>query len=320
MSRFCQVDQPSLPEPRNEASHKGDFGHVLVVAGSRRMMGAAALCSIAASRVGSGLVTLACPASMQPQVAQAWPTIMTLPLRETFDGGIALGAWSRLEEFFDRATVIAAGPGLGLSPSTILLVHRLIERAPLPLVLDADALNALAGHTELLKSAKGPVVVTPHPGEMARLTGRTVAEIQQDRGAAAHEFVQGGRVTLVLKGAGTVVAGSGQLYVNASGNPYMASGGVGDVLTGMIAGLLAQKMTPFDAARTAVFWHGLAADRAPNAGGPGAVTALDILDQLRKSGTDIDWYGEELRLEDEHTYDPDRPKESGPEDLEEPPW
>lgn len=320
MSRFYQVEQPPLPEPRNEASHKGDFGHVLVIAGSRRMMGAAALCGIAASRVGSGLVTLACPASMQPHVAQAWPTMMTLPLSETFDGGIALGAWPRIEEFLGRATVVAAGPGLGLNPSTVLLVHRLVERAPLPLVLDADALNALAGRTELLRSATGPVVVTPHPGEMARLTGRPVAEIQQDRGAAAHEFVQGGTMTLVLKGAGTVVAGAGQLYVNMSGNPYMASGGAGDVLTGMIAGLLAQKMAPFDAARAAVFWHGLAADRAPNAGGPGAVTALDILDQLRKSGTDIDWYGEELHLEDDHVYDPDRPEDSGAEAIEEPPW
>jgi len=303
---FHEVEEPAVPERRRRESHKGDFGHVLVVAGSRRMMGAAMLCSAAATRAGAGLVTLACPESLQPLVAEAWPTTMTLPLKETPDGAIALGAWPEIESFCANATVIAAGPGLGRNRSTEMLVHRLIERSPLPLVLDADALNALAGKADILLSARVPVIVTPHPGEMSRLTGRPTAEIQRDRRGAACSFASRYRAVVVLKGAFTVVAGAGKLYTNTSGNPYMASGGAGDVLAGMTAGLLAQKLSPFDAAQTAVYWHGLAADRAPNAAGPGAVTATDILEQIRRSASDIDWYNEELNLDESQVYDPDR--------------
>ena len=317
MSDFYQVDQPPLPGSRKEESHKGDFGHVLVVAGSRRMMGAAALCTFAATRAGSGLATLACPASLQPYIAQAWPTTMTLPVKETPDGAISLGAWPQIEAFFSRASVVAAGPGLGRNKSTQLMVHRLVERSPLPLVLDADALNALQGKADLLKSAKAPVIITPHPGEMSTLTGKPTAEIQYYRRSVAHDFAQRYRVTVALKGAGTVVAGEGQVFVNTSGNPYMASGGTGDVLTGMIAGLLAQKMSPFEATRTAVYWHGLAADRAPTSAGPGAVTATDIIEQLRRSGPDIDWYNEELRVDEDRVFDPDEPDGST---EEQPPW
>jgi len=273
------------------------------------MMGAAALCSAAATRVGAGLVTLACPRGLGPLVAPSWPTTMTLPLKETPDGTLALGAWHELEAAFRRATVIAAGPGLGRHPSTDLLVHRLIERSPLPLVLDADALNALEGRAGLLGRAQAPVVVTPHPGEMARLTGETVEAIQADRRRAAAAFAQAHGVTVVLKGARTVVANADRLYVNETGNPYMASGGAGDVLTGMIAGLLARKFSPFEAGRVGTYWHGLAADRAPNAAGPGAVTATDLLEQLRRSETDIDWHNEELRPGEDHVYDPDAPDE-----------
>ncbi len=325
MPDFYEVDEPPLPEPRKEQGHKGDFGHVLVVAGSRKMMGAAELASIAATRAGCGLVTLACPASMQPHVAQAWPTTMTLPLNETPDGSISLGAWPKIAAFFDRATVMAVGPGLGRNRSTELLVHRLIERSPVPLVLDADALNALEGNTALLQSARVPIIITPHPGEMSRLTGKSVADIQGDRRSAAFRFAECCRCTVVLKGAGTVVAGSGQVYVNTTGNPYMATGGVGDVLTGMVAGLLAQKMSPFEAARTAVYWHGLAADRAPSAGGPGAVTAIDIIEQLRRAGSEIDWYNEEISVGEDGIFDPDVDDESKDKNIESPdeeikPW
>lgn len=316
MPSFREVEHPPLPEPRAPATHKGHFGHVLVIAGSRRMAGAAALCSAAATRAGAGLVTLACPAGIQPHLAAAWPTTMTLPLKETPDGTIALGAWPQLEPFFDKATVVAAGPGLGRNPSTDLLVHRLIERSPLPLVLDADALNAIAGNAGLLYPARAPVIVTPHPGEMSRLCGRAAAEVQANRRGAACDFAERHRVIVVLKGAETIVAGAGKVFINASGNPYMASGGAGDVLTGMIAALLAQRLNPFDAARTAVYWHGLAGDRAPSAAGPGAVTALDLLEQLRRSGSDIDWYNEELDLEERHVFDPDAVDR--PTDAEEP--
>jgi len=315
---FYEVDVPSLPEPRKPDSHKGDFGHVLVIAGSRRMMGAAELCSAAATRAGAGLVTLACPWSMQPAVAQAWPTTMTLPLDETLDGGIALGAWDAIAEVLGKATVLAVGPGLGRNKSTELLVHRIIERARLPLVLDADALNALEGRPELLDRAKAHVIITPHPGEMARLTGQTADEINYYRRSAATDFAQAHHLTVVLKGANTVVAGGGQVFTNRTGNPYMASGGAGDVLTGMIAGLLAQKLSPFEAARIAVYWHGLAADRAPSASGPGAVTAVDILGQLRLSSTDIDWYNEELHVDEDHMFDPDTEDDAlpGPGNIE----
>ena len=305
MPDFYEVDIPPLPEPRTEASHKGDFGHVLVIAGSRRMMGAASLCGMAAVRAGAGLVTLGCPSSMQPRIAQAWPTMMTLPLRETFDGGIALGAWDDIEAFSSTATVLAVGPGLGRSPSTELLVRRIIERSKLPVVLDADGLNAFARHPELLGKAKAPVVITPHPGEMARLTGQSAGEVDYYRRSVATDFAQQHHLTVVLKGANTIVAGSGQVFTNMSGNPYMASGGTGDVLTGMVAGLLAQKLSPFEAARAAVYWHGLAADRVPSSAGPGAVTAVDILDQLRQSGSGLDWYNEELHVDEDHVFDPD---------------
>lgn len=305
MLGFKEVEQPPAPERRKASSHKGDFGHVLVVAGSRRMMGAAILCSGAASRAGAGLVTLACPKSMQANVLEANPAVMTLPVKETPDGSIALGAWPDIEAFCERVTVIAAGPGLGQNRSTGMLVHRLIERSPLPMVLDADGLNALAAEPDLLLSARGPLVLTPHPGEMARLIGRTVDEVQRDRRGVACSLAERSRAVVVLKGANTVVAADGKVYVNSSGNPHMASGGAGDVLTGMIAGLLAQGIAPFDAARTAVYWHGLAADRAPNAAGPGAITAPDLLDQLRRSASDIDWYNEELELDDDSVFDPD---------------
>ena len=197
------------------------------------------------------------------------------------------------------------------------MVHRLVERSPLPLVLDADALNALQGKADLLKSAKAPVIITPHPGEMSTLTGKPTAEIQYYRRSVAHDFAQRYRVTVALKGAGTVVAGEGQVFVNTSGNPYMASGGTGDVLTGMIAGLLAQKMSPFEATRTAVYSHGLAADRAPTSAAPGAVTATAIIEQLRRSGPAIDWYPEELRVDAARVFAPDEPDGST---EEQPPW
>ena len=317
MARVSEAGPPSVPELRRPDSHKGEFGHVLVVAGSRRMMGAAVLCSRAATRAGAGLVTLGCPSGMQPYVAQASPTSMTLPLKETPDGGVALGAWPQVEAFCDRASVIAAGPGLGRNRSTELFVRRLVERSTLPLVLDADALNALAGSADALSSAQVPVIVTPHPGEMSRLTDRSTAQIQGDRRRAARSFAGRTGAVVVLKGAGTVVADAERIYVNETGNPYMASGGAGDVLTGMIAGLLARGLAPFDAARTAAYWHGLAGDRAPSAVGPGAVTATDLLEQLRRSASDIDWYGEELDLGHERVFDPDREEESGDLPL---PW
>ncbi len=305
MSSFERVDEPPSPDKRRPTAHKGDFGHVLVVAGSRRMMGAALMSGAAATRVGAGLCTIACPSTMQPIVPLYNPTSMSIPLAETADGSIALGAWRQLEVFFDQATVCAVGPGLSRDPSTQRLVRRLVRRCPLPMVLDADGLNALEGQVELVRDAQGPVVLTPHPGEMARLTGQPVGEIQQHRILNARRLSRSIGAVVVLKGAGTVVASPDKVYLNRTGNPHMASGGTGDVLTGMVAGLLAQRLRPFDAARTAVYWHGLAGDRAPNAAGPGAVTATDILEELRNSAAELDWYQEELDLGSPSMFDPD---------------
>jgi NAD(P)H-hydrate epimerase len=303
---FRKVDDPPPPRRRKRDSHKGTFGHVFVVAGSQRMMGAALLCSEAATRAGAGLVTLGCPRSLQRYVAPACPTTISIPLPETFEASLALGAWPAIKAFCENATVLALGPGLSRHPATALLARRIVERVELPLVIDADGLNAVSEDVGVLKRAKGPVVVTPHPGEMSRLIGAAIGEIQGDRKGFACRFAKQYNVTVVLKGAGTVVAGGGRVYINDTGNPYMASGGTGDVLTGMIAGLLAHRMSPFDAARTAAYWHGLIGDEAPNAAGPGAVTAADLVDHLQSSTTDLDWYHEELHLEDSHVFDPDR--------------
>jgi NAD(P)H-hydrate epimerase len=239
---------------------------------------------------------------------------MSIPLEETFEGSLSLGAWPEIEAFCENADVVALGPGLSRHPSTAMLVRRIVDLVDLPMVIDADGLNALAENPELLSRRKksAPIVVTPHPGEMSRLAGVPIGEIQQDRKGIACRFAKKHNVTVVLKGAGTIVAGAGRVYLNETGNPYMASGGTGDVLTGMVAGLLAQRMNPFEAARTATYWHGLIGDEAPNAAGPGVVTAADLVDHLQSSTTELDWYHEELHLEDSHMFDPDR--EDGTED------
>ncbi|MGI8746430.1 MAG: NAD(P)H-hydrate dehydratase [Bryobacteraceae bacterium] len=240
-------------------SNKGLYGHVLAIAGSRGKTGAAAMAGTAALRAGVGLVTVASAESAIPPIASYTPEIMTEPLPETGSGSISLRAWDdgSLMRAMKRKNVVALGPGLGSNPETVEVIRRAVNEWEMPMVVDADALNALAG-TEF--RAKGPRVFTPHPGEMSRLTGKSIDEVQADRMGAARSFAQEHGIHLVLKGNRSLIAcPDGRVYVNPTGSPALATGGTGDVLTGMIAGLLAQFPRDIDAAvLAAVYLHGRA--------------------------------------------------------------
>jgi ADP-dependent NAD(P)H-hydrate dehydratase len=272
---------PNLPaRPRD--SHKGRFGSVLIVAGSRGMAGAAALSGGAALRSGAGLVRVSTPSEIQPTVSSFEPSYMTYPLPCDEDGLIRFApAQPILERLIGHADVVAVGPGLGQSDDIRKLVGFLIASAQKPLVIDADGLNALVGQTDLLAQRKWPIVLTPHPGEFARLTGSTITEVQSDRvPRAAALALLCDALVVVLKGAGTVVTDGRRYYINTTGNPGMATGGTGDVLTGVIAALLAQKLPPFDAAQLGVFIHGLSGDIARDQSGEIGLIAGDLVDAL----------------------------------------
>ena len=272
---------PSLP-PRPQDSNKGLFGSVLVIAGSRGMAGAAALCGAAALRSGAGLVKIATPSEVQPTVASFEPSYMAYPLPCDEDGSIQFAAARPvLERLMKTASVVAVGPGLGQSDDIRQLVKFLVTSTSKPLVIDADGLNALVGQTDLLSGRTHPVILTPHPGEFARLTGATVADVQADRIARAVGLAALAQpLVVVLKGAGTVVTDGPRHYINTTGNPGMATGGTGDVLTGVIAALLAQKLAPFDAAQLGVYIHGLAGDIARDENGEIGLIAGDLVDAL----------------------------------------
>lgn len=269
-----------LIQPRPLDSHKGDFGRVLVVAGSFGKAGAAQLAAAGALRSGAGLVTVATPRTCVPMVAGWTPEYMTEPLAETPEGTIDATAVDRILEL--RADVIAVGPGLGRGAGPTKFMHDLLERASMPLVIDADGLNAFAGDPGRLQGRDGvDVILTPHPGEMARLAGTTVEELQANRLEIARTFATTHHVYLVLKGHRTLIASpEGAVYVNMTGNPGMASGGTGDVLTGMLAAWLAQLLDPEAACRVAVFLHGLAGDLAEAEKGQVALTATDLVGHL----------------------------------------
>ena len=277
MKRVKKV--PDLSRRRREA-HKGDFGRVLVLAGSRGMVGAAALTGNAALRAGAGIVTVATPAGTYPILAAQVTCCTTRPLPETAAGTLSDKG---LKKIFDLAAdfdVAALGPGLGRHASTTRLVHALVAKLEKPLVIDADGLNALAEKPAALEKAKAPRILTPHPGEMARLTGGTTSEVQAARRDVAMRFAKEHNAIVVLKGYGTIVTDGNRYYINATGNPGMASGGTGDVLTGVIAGLLAQRLLPFAAAVLGTYVHGLAGDLASKQKGELSLIATDVLDCL----------------------------------------
>jgi ADP-dependent NAD(P)H-hydrate dehydratase / NAD(P)H-hydrate epimerase len=270
----------AILDPRPPEAHKGDFGRVLVVAGSAGKTGAAHLTAMGALRSGAGLVTIGTPRSCQPIVASMAPEYMTEPLEESPSGGVDFAALERVLEL--RADVIAAGPGLGTAPGTTAFVHGLVERATVPLILDADALNAFAEEPDRLTSRDGvDVIITPHPGEMARLTAASIDEVQNDRLQVARRFAMTHRVHVVLKGHRTVIATpDGGAFINLTGNPGMATGGTGDVLTGMIAAWFGQLLDAEAACKLAVYLHGLAGDLAEADEGEVAMTAGDLLLRL----------------------------------------
>jgi ADP-dependent NAD(P)H-hydrate dehydratase / NAD(P)H-hydrate epimerase len=248
--------------PREPGVHKGRAGHVAVLSGSMGKTGAATLICEGAAHVGAGLVTLFIPSSLNPILEVKLTEAMTYPIQETAEHTPAEAAASEILDFMKDKQALAVGPGISLHPETRELVKHLLLKAPCPMVLDADALTILADRMELLKELKHPLVLTPHPGEMARLIHGSSRQVQDNRLQIASEFSQQHAVTLVLKGHRTIIsAPDGRLAINGSGNPAMASGGMGDTLTGMIAGFLGQGYEPFEAACLGVFVHGAAADR-----------------------------------------------------------
>jgi len=256
---------PRLPR-RPPDAHKGDCGRVVIVAGSRGMAGAAVLASQAAYRGGAGLVILAVPENILDTVAalQVCAIVRAIPVNE-----------DELE-----ADVLAVGPGLGASPAAVAEVRRVVATTKRPLVLDADGLNAFVGAPDLLVTSGSPRILTPHPGELARLVQSTPAAINRARRPSAEAAAKRFKSIVVLKGRGTVITDGRRTEVNATGNAGMATGGAGDVLTGLIAALVGQKMKPWDAARLGVHLHGLAGDLAAEKLGPRSLMATDLIDFL----------------------------------------
>jgi NAD(P)H-hydrate epimerase len=270
-----------LPK-RPKDSHKGLYGTVLAFAGGRGSAGAAGLVGASALRSGAGLVRVLCPKEVQTTVASFEPCYMTYPVPDDSDGLAVLEPSKELlQRFLPHASVLAMGPGLGQSSDLRELVAWVVHSVEIPTILDADALNNLSGQTEILSSLKRPTILTPHPGEFSRLTGRSIAEIEADR--ESHAVALAGRfenLIVVLKGSETIVTDGTRLYVNTTGNPGMATGGSGDVLTGVIAAMIAQKLDPFDAACFGVYAHGLAGDIARDQNGEVGLIAGDIVDSL----------------------------------------
>jgi len=285
-SIFLSLVEPAqfrhLFAPRPPASHKGSFGHVLIVAGSYGKTGAAAMCGMAALRAGAGLVTVASSERAIPTIASHAPELMTEPLPETANGSISVRAFDSgaLTEIARNKTVLAIGPGLTTDPQTVAVVRRALHEFVQPMVVDADGLNALAA-TEWLGD-KRLRVLTPHPGEMSRLVKKTVAEIEQDRVGIARTLARERKVHVVLKGYRTVLAfPDGRVWINPTGSPAMATGGTGDILTGLIAGFLAQ--FPQDAEQAiaaAVYLHGLSGEIGAAALGEKCLIATDLLRYL----------------------------------------
>ncbi|MBC2714703.1 MAG: NAD(P)H-hydrate dehydratase [Desulfobacteraceae bacterium] len=270
-----------LIRPRACDIHKGGTGHVLVIAGSPGKTGAAVLTAMSALRTGAGLVTLGIPKSLNPIVESQAVEIMTVPLPETETGMHSDETIETILGLLEDKKCLALGPGMGTDTKTKQLVHFLIKECPVPMVIDADGLNNLAENPDILHSRKSEIILTPHPGEMARLVNTTPKDVQENRMAFAKEFATNYNVHLVLKGARTLTAHpDGHICINPTGNPGMASAGMGDVLTGMIAGFLSQGYSSRAATQLAVYLHGDAADKLAAQKGPYGYIASDIMDKL----------------------------------------
>lgn len=276
---ITSTDIAPLIGPRPANSNKGLYGHVLVVGGSLGKAGAAAMAGMSALRAGAGLTTVATAKSALPTVAAFYPELMTEPLPETAAGTIATEAGLRIDELLKNVTALAIGPGISRDPHTTTLVRSLVANAKLPMVLDADGLNAFQGHTHEMNGSGRTLVITPHPGEMGRLAACSTKDVQNDRLGVARHFAREHNVIVVLKGNRTlVVQPNGDAWVNTTGNPGMSTGGTGDILTGMVAAMIGQHPSdPMLAVCAAVHLHGLAGDVMRGIMGEHSLVATDLL-------------------------------------------
>ena len=266
---------------RPRVAHKGQYGHVLIIGGATGFAGAAALAARAATRSGVGLVSVLTPRSVYPIVAGGSLEAMTYPGDETETGSLSIRNWETWQARLTDFDAVVLGPGMTRHPDTAMWVRHLLKECRRPLLLDADALNTLEGVADLISHAHCPVIITPHPGELARLLGCSIADIQSDREGAAERIAKLTQATTVLKGAGTIVTQPGQaIHINMTGNPGMATGGTGDVLSGIMGGLLAQGIPPLEAACAGVFLHGRAGDNAMWRHSQAGLTASTVIDEL----------------------------------------
>ncbi|HHW02428.1 MAG TPA: NAD(P)H-hydrate dehydratase [Thermoanaerobacterales bacterium] len=270
-----------LFKPYPPDAHKGTFGRVFILAGSAGMTGAAALCGMAAARSGAGLVTLGIPASLNDIMEVKVTEVMTLPLPETPERSISVKALEKALEFASGCDAVAVGPGLSRQDEARDFIRQFVAACPVPMVIDADGLNALAEEPEILAGLKVPAVITPHPGEMARLLSTDAGAVQEERMGTVRKAANRFRCVALLKGARTLIATpEGDLWINPTGNPGMATGGSGDVLTGMIAAFMARGMKPQDAALAGAYLHGMAGDLAAAVRGELSMIAGDLIDFL----------------------------------------
>jgi len=261
--------------------HKGHRGHLFLLAGSTGKTGAATLAAMAAVRAGAGLVTVGVPEALNPILEQKLTEAMTVPLPQTSEGTLSLSALPHVERLLEGKSAFAIGPGISTNPETVQLIRKIVSKCELPMVIDADGLNALVGALDLLESCGDRTILTPHPGEMSRLTGKSTSQIQSDRILAAKGFVESHNCHLVLKGARTLIAlPNGLIFVNPTGNPALASGGSGDVLTGLIGGFLARRFPLDKAAIAGTYIHGLAADWLAQDMGKVGILAGELLDVI----------------------------------------
>jgi ADP-dependent NAD(P)H-hydrate dehydratase len=271
-------------KPRAKDAHKGDFGKVCIIAGSIGMSGAAALAGKAALRAGAGLVRVATPKSILPIIASIEPSFTTIPLPEDNDGKIAANAINAILNFIPDNDCLAFGPGVGITGEVRSVLEKLLSQKGLRLVIDADGLNNLSKINDWPEQTSAEVIITPHPGEMKRLwAGLIRTPLPADRQKQAVEMANRTKAVIVLKGAGTVVTDGKKVYINKTGNPGMATGGTGDVLTGIITALVGQKLSNFDAAVLGVYVHGLAGDIAVKKTGQISLIATDIIDAIGKA-------------------------------------
>jgi ADP-dependent NAD(P)H-hydrate dehydratase / NAD(P)H-hydrate epimerase len=280
MSKLMRL--PTQLLRRKIDSHKGDYGRILILAGSSKFSGAALLCAEATLRAGAGLVTIGIPASINPAIIKNKTNeVMTLPLPETQAGTLSLAAFSKIKLFLKNMDVLIIGPGLGNDKSTYALVRKLVKEFSLPMVIDADALNALNHHLRILKEHKGEAILTPHAKEMASLFGLNIHCVNKNRKLVAKKYAKHYNSIIILKGHHTVVAsGEKKFYVNKTGNPGMATAGSGDVLSGIVGAFLAQGLNVFKAAKYATYIHGLAGDIAALDKTQMGLIASDIINRI----------------------------------------